>query len=150
MTILNARRSDDAAVNGRKLEPAEALVDTGPRFPAVLVQPDGEPTEERVVNGSLLVDTGASVTCVDQSAANRAGLQMVDSGPILTATHENEIVPIYVGVIEVPGSNLTFNCNRAYGINLGQSGVIGVIGRDILKRCVLIYNGPDGSYSLSI
>ena len=142
--------SNDSSVNGRQIEPSEALAIRGATFPALLIQPGNDPNKQKVVEGMLMVDTGALATCVDQNAAERAGLQVVDSGPVSSVTHANQVVPIYSGIIEIVGSGISVTCNRAYGVNLGQQGIIALVGRDLLKLSVLIYNGPDGSYSLSM
>ena len=39
---------------------------------------------------------------------------------------------------------------RAYGASLASQGLIVLIGRDMLANCVLVYNGPDSSFSLSL
>ena len=102
------------------------------------------------IAGLALIDTGASSTCIDQKAAEDAGLAIVDSGPMSSATHDNEIVPIYAGRVDIVGMSITVSANRAYGANLKSQGLIALIGRDILSKCVLVYNGLEGSFSLSI
>ena len=42
------------------------------------------------------------------------------------------------------------NTFRAYGVNLESQKLIALFGRDLLARCVLVYNGTDGSFSLSL
>lgn len=102
------------------------------------------------VTGWALIDTGASSTCIDRHAAERAGLALVDSGPMTSATHDKEIVPIFAGRLTVEGIPQTINARRAFGANLHPQGLIALIGRDVLAVCVFIYNGLDGSFSLSI
>ena len=100
------------------------------------------------VSGMALIDTGASVTCIDQSAARQAGLAIVDSGRLSSATHANEIVPIFAGRLNFPGLG-PVETFRAYGVNLESQELIALIGRDLLASCVLVYNGTDDSFSLS-
>ena len=97
-----------------------------------------------------MIDTGASVTCIDTNAAASAGLAVVDSGPMSSATQPNEIVPIYAGVMQILGFSHDFHTNRAYGAILEGQGLIALIGRDALAGAILVYNGPDDSFSLSI
>ena len=66
-----------------------------------------------------------------------------------SATHEHEIVPIYAGKIRITGF-LEVETRSAMGANLRPQGLIALIGRDLLENCVLVVNGPDGSFSLSI
>ena len=100
--------------------------------------------------GWALIDTEASLTCIDQKAAEKAGLALVDSGPITSATHDNEVVPIFAGRLKIEGLPQYLNTHRAYGVNLEPQGLIALLGRDLLAHCVFIYNGLDGSFSLSI
>ena len=66
-----------------------------------------------------------------------------------SATHANEIVPIYAGQLMIRGL-CGVNINRAYGAVLETQGLVALIGRDILAGCQLVYNGNDGSFSLAI
>ena len=65
-----------------------------------------------------------------------------------SATHPEEIVPIFAGQIQVQGLG-EINAHRAFGANLETQGIVALIGRDVLKQLVLIYNGTDGSFTLS-
>jgi predicted aspartyl protease len=135
-----------------------ALQQAGPRLQITL-----SPLEEQIkllagqgkdlptpVTGHALIDTGSSVTCIDQDAANKAGLAVVESGPMDTATHVNEIVPIYAGRLSIEGFPNNIETKRAYGASLASQGLIVLIGRDTLANCVLVYNGTDSSFSLSL
>ena len=94
-----------------------------------------------------LIDTGASVTCIDRQAAEQAGLPIVDSGPLFSATDE-EIVPIFAARLDMLGFP-GWEAPRAYGTNLATQELIALIGRDVLMNSVLIYNGADGSFSIA-
>lgn len=115
----------------------KSLADHGKKPPAPVV-------------GWGLIDTGASATCVDKTAAENAGLAVVDSGPMSSATHDGEIVPIFAGRLDIGGMVQNIDTTRAYGANLGNQDLVALIGRDVLLSCVLIYNGLDGSFSLSL
>ncbi len=75
---------------------------------------------------------------------------MVGSGKMTSATHENEIVPIYAGKLRITGLPFEIKMRSALGANLRPQGLIALIGRDLLENCVLVVNGPDGSFSLSM
>ena len=107
-------------------------------------------TPPKPVVGFALIDTGAGSTCIDREAATQAGLACVDSGPLISATHESEIVPIFAGRLTVGDLSRNIDAHRAYGGKLEGQELIAVVGRDVLQRCVFVYNGLDGSFSLAI
>ncbi len=105
--------------------------------------------EPQIINGLALIDTGATSTCVDEHSAKQAGLAIVDRGSISSASHSNHQVPIFAGEIELPSLG-TIRIHRAFGVQLAVQGLIALIGRDALRRAILIYSGLDGSFSLSL
>jgi len=80
----------------------------------------------------------------------KAGLAVVDSGPVTSATHANEVVPTFAGRMAIDGLPVNIDATRAFGSDLAPQGLVALIGRYILGNCVLIYNGSDGSFALSI
>ena len=159
MPTLSARvqsERKDQHGNAVLANPSTALRMAGPRVYVTL-----SPFEDQIkslakkgdiptsVTGTALIDTGASVTCIDRSAAEKAGLAIVDSGKISSVTHANEVVPIFAGRLDIHGLR-TVNTFRAYGVNLESQKLIALFGRDLLARCVLVYNGTDDSFSLSL
>lgn len=161
MPILNTRveiKAQDQDGNPVDVAAGVGLEKIGPRMQVTI-----SPLEEHVkaladkgeavpqpVAGQALIDTGASSTCIDRATAEAAGLAVVDSGPMTSATHADEIVPIFAGKLDIAGLPNDITMHRAYGANLAPQGLIALIGRDALKSCVLVYNGPDGSFSLSL
>ena len=100
------------------------------------------------MSGSALIDTGASHTCLDQQVANDLGLTIFGTGRMTSAPHSDVEVPLFVGKLVLP--NITINVEGAMGARLEEQGLIALIGRDLLQNAVLIYNGVDGSVTLSI
>lgn len=160
MPILNTRvqaQAKDEQGNSVSLPQGAALQHAGPRMQITL-----SPLEEQIkaltdkgediptpVVGYALIDTGASATCIDRNAASTAGLAVVGSGPMHSATHADEVVPIFAGQLNIHGlSNV--ETRSAYGVNLSSQGLIALIGRDVLSKCILVYNGIDNSFSLSL
>lgn len=161
MPILNSRieaQAQDQSGNPVNVPQQAGLQQIGPRI-QVAISPleaqlkaltDQGRTQPTPLVGWALIDTGASATCIDRQAAQDAGLAVVDSGPMASATHDNEIVPIFAARLDVAGIPQNIDANRAYGANLAPQGLVALIGRDVLANCILVYNGPDGSFSLSL
>ena len=97
-----------------------------------------------------MIDTGAAITCVDRSAAERAGLVAVDSSLITSVTHEAEVAPVFMCNLDFTGWGPSLPRRRVPGANLSSRGLVALIGRDALSSCIFIYNGLDGSFSLSL
>ena len=161
MPIFNTRvegEARDQQGNVTRVPPRMALQQIGPSVQVILspleahlkaiIDKGGSPPPP--VSGRALIDTGATMTCVDSAAAQQAGLAFVDSGTMTSATHTNEKVPVFAGRLIIEATSITVNANRAFGANLAPQGLIALIGRDLLAQCVLVYNGLDGSFSLSI
>lgn len=102
------------------------------------------------VSGLALIDTGASVTCIDQDAANLLQLPVIDVVQVASASQAAAEQNVYPIQIEVVGLPITVNAPRAVGASLAAQGLLALVGRDVLQHCVLVYNGPAGSISLSI
>ena len=98
--------------------------------------------------GWALIDTGASNTCIDELAAKELGLPVIDIGTMLSATHDKVPCNIYPVLISTPIVNL--NSPRTMGAALAGQGLLVLIGRDVLARCNLFYNGPIGQFTLSL
>ena len=66
-----------------------------------------------------------------------------------SASHANHEVPLFAGKIICPTINI--DVENSMGASLAGAGMdlIALIGRDVLKSCVFIYNGPDGSFSIT-
>lgn len=107
----------------------------------------GEPIPA-AIDGLAMIDTGASVTCVDEAAAGRAGLNVVDRGTISSASHSAHSVPVFACDIDVAGLG-RIRLPRAMGATLESQGLLAIIGRDALGSAVFIYNGPSGSFSIA-
>ena len=81
----------------RKLPASEALALRGPVIEATLTSSDAQ---KKVLASSaqapklkvvVMFDTGASVTCFDQSDAAEIGLAIICRGQMTTASHDNNL-----------------------------------------------------------
>ena len=122
----------------------------------------GLPIPKRI-GGLFLVDTGASITCISQKAANALGLQAtrLAKGHGASGEHEN---PIYFTRLRIKiqnelGTTTTMQWDQeVMGVPdlekslkplditfLGEKReLVGLIGRDILRHTLFTYNGSTG------
>ena len=161
MPILNAvlqGEATDKQGNKKRLAPADALVLQGP---IVQVRLSATPnvrqpilsaggTLPNPVAGMALIDTGAAVSCIDDDVAIALKLPVTGTGFMTSATHTGQPRNLYPVEIEIAGWPIKFGSNRIMGANLKPQQLVALIGRDLLKNCVLVYNGPTGGFSLSI
>ena len=101
------------------------------------------------IDGFALIDTGASSTCVDQEAAAKVGLPVIDRAMMNSASHAKHEVPVYSGKLVIP-EFYGIDMEYAMGASLDGQNLIALIGRDLLQTAVLVYNGADGTVSLSL
>ncbi|MBI2823099.1 MAG: retropepsin-like domain-containing protein [Planctomycetia bacterium] len=138
--------------------PSQALQNRGPTLQASLglSQSFAAPLLERgeavpaPISGFALLDTGASNTCIDDAAAKKLGLPVIDVAKLTSASHSDTPVNVYPAHIELlAGANIAFDVDRAMGAALDCQGLLVLIGRDFLQSCTLFYNGPAGQITLS-
>jgi predicted aspartyl protease len=115
---------------------AQELANRGESLPAPLV-------------GDALIDTGASLSCIDIDAAKALGLNQIDVAKMHSASHADHEVPVYFAAIEFLGMNARFE-RRVMGASLKAQNLIALIGRDALANALLIHNGPTGQVTLAL
>ena len=155
MPIVNCRVGSGGDDVSREHAPG-VLVARGPIVPVTITVPDtvqssyvnlGSPIPEPVT-GVALIDTGATSSCFDNSTALKAGLLTVGKGKIASASHPENEVPLYAGKMLLPGLN--FDVKSGFGVELsGIDGIVALIGRDLLKIAIFVYNGPDETFTLA-
>ena len=109
------------------------------------------------MSGVALIDTGATGTCVHEPVLQQLGLNPIgatNSGTAAGQTRHN----LYPARLEFPADGIDREFNSVVGVNLtGQSvtvnnathPIIALIGRDVMKDWVLIYNGVGGVVTIS-
>lgn len=102
------------------------------------------------ISGLALIDTGASATCIDDSAAKGMGLPVIDVVEMMSASHAAVPANVYPIQLQLIGTPIRVEIPRALGAELKTQGIIALIGRDFLQNCTLHYNGFTGSLTLSI
>lgn len=112
----------------------------------------GQPVPEPVA-GFALIDTGATKSCIDSEAARRLGLQPINT--IQLGTAAGPITQfLYPATFRFPAMKLEIEFSSVVGVDLtgqsvGDKKLVALIGRDVLARFILIYNGPNGQFSLA-
>ena len=126
-----------------------AIVQVELRLPRDLKREQGVlGVHSTAVQGDALIDTGSDVTAFDLGAAQRAGLVTRDTGRLSTVLgHHGGRVPVLLGEIQVAdfGSFVV----RGRGFHLSHLDYVAIIGRDILRHGILVYNGKEGWATLS-
>jgi predicted aspartyl protease len=100
------------------------------------------------VTGMGLIDTGAGSTCIDEDVARRLNLPVVNVVKLTSATHSDVLRNVYPVTFDIPGIQQV-DCPLAIGVPLQSQGIIALIGRDILSKAALFYNGPTGQITIS-
>lgn len=140
------------------VSPAAALGIRGPLLQVAVMLPQaiikglqerGETVPEPVA-GEALIDTGASLTCVDIEVARQLRLPEVGRTLMQSASHSDQEMPLFPVGIDFPNAGLHFEPPRAMGANLKTQGIVILVGMDALSNCTLYYNGPAGQITLSI
>jgi hypothetical protein len=116
------------------------------------LQSAGKPVPDPV-KGSGLIDTGATFTMVDENAIAQLGVQPIGIVTLHTAAGptDSPTYPLRLSVV-LPGQAALFGAeieNVASG-PLAGLGLICLIGRDILRHTLLIYDGGGGRVSISV
>jgi hypothetical protein len=105
------------------------------------------------VSGFALVDTGAFATAVDESVFTALGVPPMDKIPTDTP-HGAGTSNVYPASVSFPGMNVTdLPMERVIGCTLkwktkDDKEILMLMGRDLLRWFLLIYNGPNSDITL--
>jgi hypothetical protein len=107
-------------------------------------------------SGLVLVDTGATMTCVHEPILMDLGLN-----PVSTVTSGTAAGPtqqsVYMARITFPILGWTVDLPVA-GVDLSSQQIatappqplIALLGRNLLQNCVLVWNGPAGIWTIAL
>lgn len=96
------------------------------------------------IEGYALLDTGASMTAVDEATLQQLGLASIGVTPVLTpSTTERIEANNYACLLSFPNCPLPdLDPCTVVGATLAGQGYLALLGRDFLRQVVFIYDGP--------
>jgi len=105
--------------------------------------------------GLALIDTGATHSCVDDGAISQLGVNPIGRTKIQgsAGAHEVNIFPAHFRFPAIPNFEIDFTATLGVDIQAQKVNgrpIIALLGRDVLLRCVFVYNGPLGIYTLAL
>jgi len=105
-----------------------------------------------IVKVNALIDTGASGTVIEEKVLHQLGLTPTGAINIFTPSTKGTPVTcmtydVFLGLYHPTFSLLNGNFPVVASDFSGQS-IQALIGRDLLKQCVLIYNGDNNTFTL--
>lgn len=101
--------------------------------------------------GQALIDTGATMSAVDDAVIRSLGVSpigLITAGTAGGPQSQNQYPARFV-FAGLP-FQIVFESPRATGVNLAGTGLIALIGRDVLSQVIFIYNGPLGTVTLGL
>jgi predicted aspartyl protease len=152
---IEGKKADGSAV---KIPPAVVLVQRGPVIPVVILpnpafskalQDAGRPIPAPI-QGIALIDTGATTTCVDGDVATEMGLAANGVAKMASASQTSSECLTYPVRLTFPIWNVHLDCAKAMGVHIKNQGIVVLVGRDLLSKCVMVYNGADGTVTLAM
>lgn len=103
------------------------------------------------VKGTALIDTGATISCIDDTVASKLGINptgQINSGGMAGSSKRN----LYPAKLTILAGNQRwqFESTGVIGVNIIYMGLIALIGRDFLSKGIMVYNGFLGIVDLCI
>lgn len=144
MPILTTRYAPETVGSGPN--PAKLLETTGPTIQVQIGQPQTREltAAKQMANGRkvmALIDTGATVSCIDEKFAVSLGLRIVDRKEIGGVAGRKEH-NVHLGTISVEDLN-HYEMIGLVGVTLIPQVPI-ILGRDFLFDKLMVYDGKNG------
>ncbi len=105
------------------------------------------------ITGIALIDTGATRSCADNEVMIKLGVNPIGRVLLGTARGRSKHL-LYPAKFRFPEIRFEVEFSSVVGVDLrgqgvGKTKIIALIGRDLLSRCIFIYHGTKGSFSLA-
>lgn len=104
--------------------------------------------------GTFLIDTGASGTCIDPGVLQPLGIPATGSTQVHTPSTNGapHVCSMYDVMLLIPNGAAKppyiLEAIPVMETGLRSQGIDGLLGRDVLAHCTLVFNGADGFYTL--
>ena len=148
--MLAANAADHTA-NGAELQLQGPKVKIEIAVPAVLaefLERSGLPVPPPR-KGFALIDTGASITAVDEEVVASLGIQPIGQMKLSTPSRS---MPAWLYAVQLTCSGVAMPVLElldVVGCTLQPQGFIALLGRNFLRKGVLVYDGPTGAFTIS-
>jgi predicted aspartyl protease len=100
------------------------------------------------VKVSAMIDTGADSSVVTPEIMKSLGISPIDWIPIITAGLKEQTCPLFCARI-IFSNGVSIESSEIIGASLHNPSLQCLLGRDVLKSCLFIYNGQDEIVTLS-
>jgi hypothetical protein len=104
------------------------------------------------VKGKGLINTGAAVSCIDDSVAIKLNVKPtgIVRGHGMSGESNRNLYSAQIAIVAGPQQKWTFESTRIMGVDIQKQGLIALIGRDFLRNGMMIYSGFSGIVDLGI
>jgi hypothetical protein len=131
---------------------AQCLRALGPGLPIEISQATSAqqtvPRPPTLQPALALIDTGATHSCVDEQLAQSLNLPIIDQQQV-TGVAGPQAHNVYLAQLSMPPPLGAGYRGRLIGVQLGGPCRV-IVGRDFLARAIMIYDGLNGTVTISI
>lgn len=124
--------------------------------PLSLLSSESEKQQRQAIGVTALIDTGASITCISQVVAERAGLQVYGKIPMQSASHTVSANAYIVDLLIPFGADprnvllYTVTDHTVMEFQTDNSQFQALLGRDILSRGMLQLTGYNNTFTFCL
>lgn len=111
--------------------------------------PNIGPALPNIQNVPALIDTGATMSCIDDLLAQQLGLPLINQVQS-AGVHGSGLLNVYLAYILIPTLSVS-QTGEFIGANMAAGGQFhrALLGRTLLQNMLLVYDGRSGSVKLA-